>query len=71
MIVQDILSGKSFLKPSSLSNITEIPVTFKPDLSLNLNPALYFEPMFPIFIINGYDRKAERKAWLVVLGLLV
>ena len=39
-------------------------VAFKPETSLNLIPTLYFELRFPIFIINGYDRKANaRSPW--------
>ena len=37
----------------------KIPVTFKPELSLNLASTLYFEPSLPMFIINGYDSKAN------------
>ena len=36
-----------------------MPVTFKPEHSLNLSPALYFEPRFTLSITNGYDRKAK------------
>ena len=57
VIDQDFLSGESLSKPSRLSNITKIPVAFKPEPSLNLTPTLYFELRFPIFIISGYDRK--------------
>ena len=39
--------------------LEKIPVGFKPEPSLNLTPTLYFEPRFPMFIINGYDRKAN------------
>ena len=46
-------------KTSWLSNITKIPVAFKPEPSLNLTPTLYFELRCPIFIINGYDSKAN------------
>ena len=51
--------GQSLSKPSWLRNITKISVAFKPDPSLNLIPTLYFESMFPMFIINGYGRKAN------------
>ena len=54
---QDFLSGESHSKTSRLSNITKIPFAFKPEPSLNLTPTLYFELRFPIFIINGYNRK--------------
>ena len=30
-----------------------------PEPSLNLTPTLYLEPRFPMFITNGYDRKAN------------
>ena len=53
------LSGKSLSKTSRLSNITKIPFAFKPGASLNLTPTLYFGLRFPIFIIDGYDRKAN------------
>ena len=59
VIDYDFLSGESLSKTSTLSNITKIPVAFKPEPSLNLTPTLYFELRFPIFIINGYDRKAN------------
>ena len=59
VIDQDFLSGESLSKTSRLSNITKIPFAFKPEPSLNLTPTLYFELRFPIFIINGYDRKAN------------
>ena len=59
VIDQDFLSGESLSKTSRLSNITKIPFAFKPEQSLNLTPTLYFELGFPIFIINGYDRKAN------------
>ena len=46
-----------------------MPIALKPEPSLNLTPTLYFELRFtatlyfelgfPIFIINGYDRKAN------------
>ena len=55
----DFLSGESLSKTSRFSNITKIPFAFKRELSLNLTPTLYFELRFPIFIINGYDRKAH------------
>ena len=42
-----------------LSNITKIPVAFKPEPSLNLTSTLYFELRFPMFIINGFDRRAN------------
>ena len=55
--------GRSFwriaFKTSRLSNITKISFAFKPESSLNLTPTLYFELRFPIFITNGYDRKAN------------
>ena len=59
VIDQDLLSGELLSKTSRLSNITKIPFAFKPEPSLNLTPTLYFELRFPIFIINGYDRKAN------------
>ena len=59
VIDQDFLSGESLSKTSRLSNITKIPFAFKPEPSLNLTPTLYFELRFPIFIINGYDRKVN------------
>ena len=46
-----------FQKPSWLSNITKIPVAFKPEPSLTFAPKFYSELRFPMFIINGYDRK--------------
>ena len=55
--------GRSFwriaFKTSRLSNITKISFAFKSESSLNLTPTLYFELRFPIFITNGYDRKAN------------
>ena len=54
-----LLSGELLSKPSWLSNIAKIPVAFKPEPSLNLTPTLYFEPRFPMFIINDYDRKTN------------
>ena len=55
--------GLSFWRPLSkpcwLRNITKIPVIFKPELSLNSTPTLCFESRFPMFIINGYDRKSK------------
>ena len=57
VIDQDFLSEESLSKTSKLSNITKTPFSFKPGPSLNLTPTLYFELRFPIFIINGYDRK--------------
>ena len=59
VINQDFLSGESLSKSSSLSNITKIAVAFKPEPSLNLTPTLYFGLRFPMFNINGYDRKAN------------
>ena len=58
-IDQDFLSGESLSKTSRRSNITKIPFAFKPEPFLNLTPTLYFELRFPIFIINGYDRKVN------------
>ena len=52
-------------------------VAFKPELSTKFDaydlfklktPTLSFEPRFHMFIINGYDRKSQRKE---VSGLLV
>ena len=43
-----------------LRNITKIPATFKPGLSLNLTLTLYFESRFPMITISGYDRKSQR-----------
>ena len=54
------LSGPSLSKPYWLINITKIPVAFKPEPSLNLTPTLYFRSRFPVFIINGYNRKSKR-----------
>ena len=34
-------------------------VSFKPGSSLNVTPMLYFELRFPMFIIKGYDSKAN------------
>ena len=61
VIDQGFLSGESLSKPSRLSNITKIPVAFQPEPSLNLTPTLYFELRFPIFIINGYERKKKKR----------
>ena len=58
VIIWDFFSEKSLSKPSWLSNIKKIPVTFKPEPSLNFTPTLYFEPRFPMFTISGFDRKA-------------
>ena len=58
-IDQDFLSRESLSKKSRRSNITKIPFAFKPEPLLNLTPTLNFELTFPIFIINGYDRKAD------------
>ena len=55
VVDQDFLSGKSLSKTSRLSS----NITKKPEPSLNLTPTLYIELRFPIFIINGYDRKAN------------
>ena len=63
-----------------LSNITKIPVVFKPDPSLNLTSMLYFGPRFPMFIINGYDSKASGcspwsccsfSTWLICINLIL
>ena len=59
VIDQDFLSGESLSKTSRLSNITKISFAFKPESSLNLTPMLYFELRVPIFITNGYHRKAN------------
>ena len=59
VIDQGFLSGGSLSKTSRPSNITKMPFGFKPEPSLNLTPMLYFELRFPMFIINGYDRKAN------------
>ena len=59
VIDQDFLSGESLSKTPRLSNITKVLFAFKPDTSLNVTPALYLELRFPIFIINGYLRKAN------------
>ena len=40
-------------------SITKIPVPFKPEPSLHLTPTLFFELRFPMYIINGYDGKAN------------
>ena len=48
--------GLSFWR---VSNIIKIPITFKPECSLNLTPMLFFVPRFPLFSINGYNRKAN------------
>ena len=52
-------SQKVTFKTILTQNITKMPVAFKPEPSLNLTPTLYFEPKFPMFIINGYGRKAN------------
>ena len=48
-----------FFRESPSQKHPEIPFAFKPEPSLNLTPMLYFELRFPIYIINGYDRKAN------------
>ena len=40
-------------------SITKIPVPFKIEPSLHLTPTLFFELRFPMYIINGYDGKAN------------
>ena len=70
MIDQDFLFGESLSKPSRL-NINKIPVAFTPELSLNLTPTLYFEPGFPMFVINGYVVCSPWTTKFVVPGLLV
>ena len=55
----DFLSGELLSKTPRLSDITKIQFTFKPEPSLNLTLTLYVELRSPIFIINGYDRKAN------------
>ena len=70
MIDSDFLSRESLSKTSRLSNITKIPFAFKLEPSLNLTPTHYFELRFPIFIINGYDRKANAsRPWTSCLFL--
>ena len=59
MVVYDFISGESLSKPSWLINITKIPIAFKSEPFLSLIPTLYFESRFPVFIINGYDGKAN------------
>ena len=68
MVVWNFVSGQSLSKPSWLSNITKIPVAFKPDFksnllhmrSLYLTLTLSFEPRFFMFIINGNYTKSKR-----------
>ena len=49
-------------------NITKIPVTFKPELSLNLTLTLYFEPL--VSYVHNYRLRQEKQT-LVVPKLIV
>ena len=68
MVVWNFVSGQSLSKPSWRSNMTKIPVAFKPDFkynllhmrSLYLTLTLSFEPRFFMFIINGNYTKSKR-----------
>ena len=65
-IVWNFVSG-SHLKPSRLSNITKIPITFKSKLSRKLGDMVFIyliitlssEPRFRMFIINGSYTKSS------------
>ena len=58
VVDQDFFSGESLSKTSRLSsNITKTQFAFKPEPSLTLTTTLCIELRFPIFIINGFNRK--------------
>ena len=66
VIIWNFVSG-SHLKPSRLSNITKIPITFKSKLSRKLGDMVFIyliitlssEPRFRMFIINGSYTKSS------------
>ena len=72
VLVWNLISGQLLLKPSWLSNITKIPVAFKPELYTQFGAYAVFKYNHQAFFWTYTTQKANellRLLWL--LGLLV